>query len=100
MLHQNVLFAVPLRVMNTENVLKKVPNAENYRFGLSTLHCYIRFFECLLHIAYRLPIKSWQVKGNEHKEIVEKNLKKNSSRLQNRNGPLGRQTEAWMRIYE
>lgn len=62
--------------MNTENVLNKVPNAENYRFGLSTLHCYIRFFECLLHIAYRLPIKSWQVKGNEHKEIVEKNKKK------------------------
>ena len=23
-------------------------------YGLSTLHCWIRFFECLLHIGYKL----------------------------------------------
>lgn len=28
-------------------------------FGLSSLHAYIRFFVCLIHISYKLPIKSW-----------------------------------------
>lgn len=61
--------------MNEDKVLYKSPNVQNYRFGISTLHCWIRFFECLLHIAYRLPIKCWQVKGDENKAIVE-NTKK------------------------
>lgn len=34
---------------------------EMLSFGLSVLHAYIRFFECLLHVAYRLNIKSWKV---------------------------------------
>lgn len=54
--------------MNLDLVLNKPPKTENYRFGLSTLHCWIRFFECLIHIAYRLPFKTWQVKGEENKE--------------------------------
>lgn len=33
----------------------------NLKFGLSTLHCWIRFFECLLHLSYRLDFKKWQV---------------------------------------
>lgn len=61
--------------MNSEAVLNKTFPRENLRFGLSTLHCWIRFFGCLLHIAYRLPIKSWQVKG-ENKQIVENNKKR------------------------
>lgn len=31
------------------------------QFGLSGLHAYIRCFECLLHIAYRLELKVWKV---------------------------------------
>ncbi|CAH0562943.1 unnamed protein product [Brassicogethes aeneus] len=61
--------------MNLDTVLTKYPKVENYRFGISTLHCWIRFFECLLHIAYRLPIKTWQVKGEPNKAIF-KNTKK------------------------
>ncbi|XP_050308009.1 uncharacterized protein LOC126744581 isoform X1 [Anthonomus grandis grandis] len=57
--------------MNSDTVLDKSPVTQNYRFGISTLHCWIRFFECLLHIAYRLPIKTWQVKGAENKAITE-----------------------------
>lgn len=38
------------------------PNALN--LGLSTLHAYIRFFEFLLHIAYRLELKVWRVPQN------------------------------------
>ena len=35
--------------------------ASNLEFGLSTLHCWIRCFECMLHISYRLPLRKWQV---------------------------------------
>ncbi|CAH1990612.1 unnamed protein product [Acanthoscelides obtectus] len=62
--------------MNTLAGINRPPNVDNYRFGLSTLHCWIRFFECLLHIGYRLPITSWQVRGPENKAIVEANKKR------------------------
>jgi hypothetical protein len=51
---------------------EKTPNDNYYRFGLSSLHSWIRCFECLLHIAYRLPFKTWQVRNPEHKEIYKK----------------------------
>ncbi|CAH1963231.1 unnamed protein product [Acanthoscelides obtectus] len=62
--------------MNTLAEINRPPNVDNDRFGLSTLHCWIRFFECLLHIGYRLPIKSWQVRGPENKAIVEAKKKR------------------------
>ncbi|XP_025407568.1 uncharacterized protein LOC112681536 [Sipha flava] len=34
---------------------------EHLKFGLSTLHAYIRFFECLIQISYRLEFKKWQI---------------------------------------
>jgi hypothetical protein len=40
-------------------------------FGMSTLHAWIRFFECLLHVAYKLPLKTWQARGVENKKIAE-----------------------------
>lgn len=62
--------------MNTTKVYERIPDTDQYRFGLSTLHCWIRFFECLLHISYRLPFKKWQVKGDDLKEIFENNKKR------------------------
>lgn len=47
--------------MNTNAVLEKKIIKENMRFGLSSLHSWIRCLECLLHISYRLPLKRWQV---------------------------------------
>lgn len=49
--------------MNNIEKCRKKENAQEifYNFGLSTLHAWIRFFECLLHIAYRLEFKQWQV---------------------------------------
>lgn len=56
--------------MNEES--KKYPsNEERLAFGLSTLHAWIRTFECLLHISYRLEIKKWQVRGDNDKAIVK-----------------------------
>lgn len=62
--------------MNTDKVFEKVTKIENLNFGLSSLHSWIRCFECLLHIAYRLPIKCWQVKGPENKTLVENQKQK------------------------
>ncbi|CAI6375633.1 unnamed protein product [Macrosiphum euphorbiae] len=48
---------------------------ENLEFGISILHGWIRFFECLLHLAYKLPFKKWQARGSD-KEIVAETKKK------------------------
>jgi hypothetical protein len=41
-------------------ILQKKVDEANIKFGLSTLHAWIRFFECCLHLSYRLGIKKWQ----------------------------------------
>lgn len=53
-----------------EMILRKT-STENFGFGLSVLHGWIRMFECLLHLAYKLPLKKWQARGSD-KEIVAK----------------------------
>lgn len=40
-----------------KNLKRTVTDTLLLEFGLSTLHRWIRCFECLLHIAYKLPIK-------------------------------------------
>lgn len=46
-------------------------NPEALRFGISTLHARIRLLETLLHVAYKLPLKKWQVRGQNEKNIVK-----------------------------
>lgn len=38
---------------------------KNYHFILLTLHLWIKTFEYLLHITYRLNIKKWQVRNKK-----------------------------------
>jgi len=45
---------------------------ETFRFGISVLHAHIRFSECLLHISYRLDIKTWQVDIILYISIIKK----------------------------
>lgn len=60
------------KLMNDFNAIKnRPPNTCMYEYGLSTLHAWIRCFECILHIAYRLPIQKWQVRSCD-KEIVDR----------------------------
>ncbi|XP_067622258.1 uncharacterized protein [Eurosta solidaginis] len=59
------------KVMNDLNSIKALPlNTKMYEYGLSTLHAWIRCFECILHIAYRLPIQKWHVRGTD-KSVVQ-----------------------------
>lgn len=62
----------PRDINNLEKVLKQPCNFSTFHYGLSTLHAHIRFFECILHIAYRLDIKTWQIKGAENKAYCKK----------------------------
>lgn len=59
------------KVMNDLNSIKNLPpNTNMYEYGLSTLHAWIRCFECILHIAYRMPIQKWQVRSTD-KSVVQ-----------------------------
>ncbi|XP_036340179.1 uncharacterized protein LOC118749491 [Rhagoletis pomonella] len=46
-------------------------NKDNMRFGLSLLHARIRFFESILHVAYKLPVMKWRARLTaEEKKLV------------------------------
>lgn len=49
---------------------------DSLSFGLSLLHARIRFFESILHLAYKLPVKKWNVRLTaEEKELVNNKKK-------------------------
>lgn len=51
-------------------VLNNKINKDNLQFGISSLHAWIRCFECCLHLSYRLEIKKWQARSDSEKESV------------------------------
>lgn len=60
------------RDMNSPNSISGKSVDKNFlSFGLSPLHSWIRFFECLIHISYKLDLKTWQARGEENKLLVE-----------------------------
>lgn len=62
--------ATPKIMNNPILIANRQVDEKTLTFGLSPLHSWIRFMECVLHISYRLPVKVWQVKGPELKRIV------------------------------
>lgn len=70
--------ATPKQMNNIDHVLKRPCNVISFKYGLSTLHAHIRFFECILHLSYRLPFKTWRIKDGtaeytaRKKEIITK----------------------------
>ena len=73
----------PVRMNNFEAAKMKSEEvgSECYAYGLSTLHMWIRFMECLLHIAYRLEFKKWQTSKKQqhlfdtHKKRIQVDLR-------------------------
>ena len=53
---------------------KKIPKLENLNFGLSPLHSWIRFFECCLHVSYRLDIKTWQARADNKQKMKARKI--------------------------
>lgn len=55
-------------------VRRKIVNEKTLSLGISSLHAWIKCFECILHISYKLEIESWQIR-KENKDQVEKRIK-------------------------
>lgn len=51
------------------------PKANSLQYGLSPLHAWIRFFECIIHISYRIELEQWQMRGPKNKEIFNNRKK-------------------------
>jgi len=51
-------------------------NTEALSFGLSVLHARIRFFESILHLAYKIPLQKWQAQSTEEKKVVKETKEK------------------------
>lgn len=47
----------------------------NCKFGLSPLHCWIRFFEFILHLGYKCEVQKWQTRSENDKLAVSKRKK-------------------------
>ena len=58
--------------MNKVNLIREKPvDQDKLKLGLSTLHCWIRTFEYLLHIAYKIEIKSFLANTQILKDSVK-----------------------------
>lgn len=59
-------------------MLSKKIYEDHLHVSISSLHAWIRFIECLLHLSYKLNIKTWQAQGDNKKvvEIQKKNIQK------------------------
>lgn len=62
----------PSEMNNLDAIKSKTEKESALHFGLSTLHAWIRFMECILHIAYRLEFKKWAT-PKTHKETLQVN---------------------------
>lgn len=76
----NICGASPNQMNNLELIKNMKCKEENYKFGLSTLHCWIRFMECLLHVSYNIDFKNSSARG-ENKNLKEIRKKRIQSDL-------------------
>ena len=57
-------------IMNNLEAVRRRP-VNNLEYGISSLHCWIRIFELVLHISYRLTFKQWQIRTESHRQAKE-----------------------------
>lgn len=55
---------------------KSLENPDALKFGLLILHARIRLFLSFLHLSYKIPLKKWQARTQEHKKIVAETKRK------------------------
>jgi hypothetical protein len=69
----NICKATPTQ-MNRKQILDSLScDPSTLEYGLSALHAYIRCFECILHISYRLFIKKWMIRAEDRERFeIEK----------------------------
>lgn len=64
--------ATSTKFNDIDEMLKRPVNVDHYKLGLSTLHAWIRCFECCIHIAYQSCTQKWQARKTEDKEVKQK----------------------------
>lgn len=67
----NICKVTPKNINNLDYIKTLSSDKNNFEYGLSSLHAHIRFFECLIHISYRLNIKKWQVRDDAEKKELQ-----------------------------
>lgn len=70
-----------------DKMLQRPINKDRFEFGISSLHAWIRFFECCLHVAYKLEIQKWQGR-KEDKENIDRRKKNIQQGFRDRLGLL------------
>ena len=60
---------------NIEAMIQRPVHVDNLKLGLSILHGWIRFFECLLHVAYKMRLQKWQARTDSEKRTVAETKK-------------------------
>lgn len=73
---------------NLQKLSFKTVNEEHYKYGLSSLHAWIRFMECILHIAYRLEFRRWSVRSVEDKLKVKETTRRIQKEFREKSGLL------------
>nr|XP_047124509.1 uncharacterized protein LOC124807078 isoform X1 [Hydra vulgaris] len=53
---------------NIDEVLQRPVTTDYLQYGLSTLHTWIRCFECCIHLGYKKKRKKWQARKEEDKQ--------------------------------
>ena len=79
----NLCGANPRDMNDLEMVSARSVQHEVTQYGLSPLHAWIRCFEALLKISYRLSLRIWQVRRPEDKEIVSQKKRRIQKRFKN-----------------
>ena len=72
--------------MNSLDILNIDYTNREFKYGLSSLHAWIRFFEMLLHIAYKKETRKWQARSKEHKEKASEAKQKIQTDFMNKMG--------------
>ena len=67
----NVCNAKPSEITNLNLVRAKPVSLEYLKYGISILHCYIRTFEFILHISYKLKNKKIKACSERDKNDVK-----------------------------
>ena len=66
----NICSAKPSEMNNLNLVRSKPVNKQALALGLSTLHCWIRCFEYIIHLGYKIETKSYYARTAEQKDSV------------------------------
>lgn len=66
--------AKPTQLLKTKDFNSKIFSirTSSLQYGISPLHAWIRFFEFILRVSYRLDFKKWHAKGNDKGQMASR----------------------------